>query len=248
MNLIGICGRARSGKDTIANILVKEFGFTRVALADPIKRAARDFFDLTWEQCWGDLKDTPDERYPITKSSHRWHRNPPETAEEHLRGEFTCLDCGKVVSPYEEVLGGCQSFLTPRHVFQQFGTEIGRTCYPTVWVDYAMRVAKELLHPEDPDDGVPRYSPNAGVYYPTGVTVLAKGVVISDVRYENEADRIVKEGGVVWRVCREDAGIHGKHSSEELAIPEGYIGESIENDGSIEDLEKRVRSLMARRK
>ena len=35
--LIGLCGFKRSGKDTIAGVLVVEAGYTRLAFADPIK-------------------------------------------------------------------------------------------------------------------------------------------------------------------------------------------------------------------
>lgn len=37
---IGIAGRARSGKDTIAEHLVRRHGYARVGLADPLKRLA----------------------------------------------------------------------------------------------------------------------------------------------------------------------------------------------------------------
>jgi len=36
--IIGLSGYARSGKDTIAKTLVEEFGFERIAFADPIKK------------------------------------------------------------------------------------------------------------------------------------------------------------------------------------------------------------------
>jgi len=35
--IIGLSGYARSGKDEVAKVLVEEFGFTRVAFADPIR-------------------------------------------------------------------------------------------------------------------------------------------------------------------------------------------------------------------
>jgi dephospho-CoA kinase len=35
--IIGLSGYARSGKDTVANLLVNEYGFERVAFADPIR-------------------------------------------------------------------------------------------------------------------------------------------------------------------------------------------------------------------
>ena len=37
--IIGLSGYAQTGKDTIANYLVKNYGFTRVAFADPIREA-----------------------------------------------------------------------------------------------------------------------------------------------------------------------------------------------------------------
>lgn len=37
--LIGLSGYARSGKDTVADYLVKNYGFTRMAFADPIREA-----------------------------------------------------------------------------------------------------------------------------------------------------------------------------------------------------------------
>lgn len=35
--IIGLTGYARTGKDTVAGILVKDFGFERIAFADPIR-------------------------------------------------------------------------------------------------------------------------------------------------------------------------------------------------------------------
>jgi hypothetical protein len=65
MNLIGISGLAGAGKDTAAEILVKEFGFVRVALADPIKRICKEVFEFTDEQLWGssERRNAVDERY-----------------------------------------------------------------------------------------------------------------------------------------------------------------------------------------
>lgn len=50
MNLIGLCGKAQCGKDTVANIYGENADYVRVALADPLKRAAQILFGLsnTW--------------------------------------------------------------------------------------------------------------------------------------------------------------------------------------------------------
>ena len=60
--LIGITGRARSGKDTVADILVRDHGFAKIAFADHLKRCCRDIFGFTDEQLWGGERDVVDER------------------------------------------------------------------------------------------------------------------------------------------------------------------------------------------
>lgn len=45
--LLGIHGKARVGKDTVADYLVQNHGYIRNGLADPLKRAAQHMFFLT---------------------------------------------------------------------------------------------------------------------------------------------------------------------------------------------------------
>jgi hypothetical protein len=54
MKLIGITGKARSGKDEIAKHLWAQHCFTRIALADPLKLAAQAAFRLTHAQTFND--------------------------------------------------------------------------------------------------------------------------------------------------------------------------------------------------
>jgi len=44
--LVGICGKAGAGKDTVGDYLIKSHGFKKIALADPIKRLVKDVFAL----------------------------------------------------------------------------------------------------------------------------------------------------------------------------------------------------------
>lgn len=66
MNIIGITGYAGSGKDTVANILVRDHGFVKIAFADPLKRICKDVFDFSDEQLWGpsSARNGEDKRYP----------------------------------------------------------------------------------------------------------------------------------------------------------------------------------------
>jgi len=68
--------------------------------------------------------------------------------------------------------------------------------------------------------------------------------VISDVRFPNEAERILAEGGVVYRIDRPGIGPANGHISE-LALAEwdGWSGVVV-NDGDLDDLEKRVLDLV----
>lgn len=47
--LIGISGRAGSGKDTVADYLWKKYGFLKMSFADPLKRAASNMFGVKLE-------------------------------------------------------------------------------------------------------------------------------------------------------------------------------------------------------
>jgi hypothetical protein len=66
MNIIGVCGQAGAGKDTIADFLVKDHKFVKLSFADPLKRICHDVFDFSEEQLWGpsSARNAEDKRYP----------------------------------------------------------------------------------------------------------------------------------------------------------------------------------------
>ncbi len=64
--IIGISGKARSGKDTAAGYLAATFGMDVVRFAAALKAGARAMFDLTHEQIEGDQKDEPIDWLGIT--------------------------------------------------------------------------------------------------------------------------------------------------------------------------------------
>jgi hypothetical protein len=67
--IIGILGQSGSGKDTIADYLVKKYRFVKVALADPLKRICKEVYGFSDLQLWGppDMRNSPDFRYPTGK-------------------------------------------------------------------------------------------------------------------------------------------------------------------------------------
>lgn len=64
--VIGICGRARHGKDAIAVILGELFFARRLAFADHLKHLAMQTWDLSWDQVYGDTKEVVDPRWGHT--------------------------------------------------------------------------------------------------------------------------------------------------------------------------------------
>lgn len=82
--LIGITGKARAGKDTMAEYLQCEFGFVRLPFADPLKMAAQNIFGLTDAQTW-------DDEVKETKIDH-WGMSPREIFQklgtEAVKGTF----------------------------------------------------------------------------------------------------------------------------------------------------------------
>lgn len=63
--LIGICGKAGAGKDTIGDYLVEKFAFKKISLADPIKRLVKDVFALDDHTVYDRIaREQPLERWP----------------------------------------------------------------------------------------------------------------------------------------------------------------------------------------
>jgi hypothetical protein len=66
--IIGICGKAGSGKSSVGRHLIEKYGAQRVSFAEPLKRMAMDIWGFSEEQVFGeaDVKETIDPRWDIT--------------------------------------------------------------------------------------------------------------------------------------------------------------------------------------
>jgi hypothetical protein len=130
MNIIGICGAAGSGKDTVADILAARYGFAKLGLADPMKKFLRELYDFTTDQLWGPSasRNAPDHRYPREHSTSVYH------------GE-RCDCCG--ANLWEQEIKQC--YLTPRFALQRLGTEWGRSMHSATWISYLIRKAPYIV-------------------------------------------------------------------------------------------------------
>ena len=166
--LIGLSGRARTGKTTAANHLANTYDLVTYALADPLREGLMNIFNLS--PC-----DFDDERKELTID---W-------------------------------LG-----LSPRELMQSMGTDWGRhQVHPELWLLLAEKNLEFLGQTND----------------------NARGFVISDLRFENEADFVRKRGGMVIHLLRPDAAEVNPHISETgIGIQDNDL--VLHNDGAIEDL------------
>lgn len=168
--IIGITGKARSGKDTIKDIILDNFAAWGYSFAEPMYSMtrvlgvnSRDFSDAFKEK-------------PISKFAARG------------------ID------------------VSPRKLLQTLGTEWGRQLIsPDIWISFAAEQFE--------DHG--------------------SGMVISDVRFENEADFVRNNGGTLIHVRRSSLPDTRSHVSESgVEFKDGDI--VISNDGTLADLEAAV--------
>jgi hypothetical protein len=104
---------------------------------------------------------------------------------------------------------------SPRQLLQTLGTEWGRqSVADDIWV----RSLLERIRP----------------WLNDGLTVI-----VTDVRFDNEAEAIAAAGGEVWRVTRPGwrclSGESASHASE-AGVSDHLVSQTIVNDGTLDDL------------
>ncbi len=222
--ILCLSGKAGVGKNAVADILVKEYGFASIAFADPIKRVVQEIYKFSDESLWGDseLRSLPDKRYP---------REHIFTGTNMSNGP--CCICGARETP-DVIFKNAKCYLNPRYALTTFGTEAGRHCYNNTWIDRTMIDAGKILNKSN-------YKYNIGIHGEANY----KHVVITDARFENELEAVRKEGGSIVRIKR--AGTKEfSHSSEteQDEVPDDYFSHVIENFGSLGNLEVSVTEMI----
>lgn len=115
MKVVGLAGPARSGKNTVADILVAERKFVRFAFSDALYEEVAQAFDVSEAFLrHPSTKDAPHHKLRLCAS-----RNQVFTAV--VRFNYPKVS---VLHP-----------LSPRQVLQWWGTEYRRTEHPDYWVD-----------------------------------------------------------------------------------------------------------------
>lgn len=175
--IIGLGHQAQVGKDTVADILVKGHGFTRLAFADHLKTVALEI----------------DPQVGGRSLSELVHDLGWERAKNH---------------------DGVRPFL------QRLGVALRTHIDEDVWVRPVLRAR-------------PVFEAAVGL----------GDVVITDVRFPNEAAAIRRDGGRLVKVVRPGFGPANDHESE-LALADWSWDAVLVNDGTLDDLEVKVVGLL----
>lgn len=179
-DIIGLCGLAGCGKDTVAQLLATHLRFSQLAFADTLRNEVCQAFGIDRSILTRrDTKEVPIEALALKRCS----TNSGFVMAAILTSKLTEPDLNLV-----EVYSTPRS---PRQIMQWWGTEFRRnTCGPHYWT----RTLKARVHIQQ-----------------QGQQWLH---VISDVRFDNEAEAVRAMGGVIWQIKRPDLKHNASHCSE----------------------------------
>lgn len=212
--IIGVTGYARSGKDTVANMLMDYYGrdkCERIALADHLKDFVNSLFGWGASHKDGDLKETTLFasvcRMHLTNMVERYFGSIIEDRQDILRLSVLLEDTFQKHAESFGVVADVEIDLriSPRKAYQVVGTEWARENFGVnVWIDI-------LKSKRDPD----------------------KITIVPDIRFENEVDWLISEHHDLIGVTREKRDNIGQtHASEQ------YIETAIERAGFVIDNRK----------
>jgi hypothetical protein len=245
--IIGLNGVARSGKDTAALHLTASHGFTRFALADPLKEQTYDLdarvngtlslsMLLDSAGSWDKVLDHRVHGPEVARLVRLYRSEIAET--EFRRFDLTENEVRTDLAALDPMLDGDVTFRTlldhldgdwdkakddrlygfeVRRYLQKYGTDVCRT-------RFGGNAWVDHLARRIEEDG-------------------AEYVAVSDVRFDNEAEWVASQGGTVVRIVRPGFGAVNGHVSE-MGIDPRYVHATVHNDGTRAQLAERLTDVL----
>lgn len=244
MEIIGITGFAQSGKDTAGLHLTGQRGFTRYAFADKIREIMNtldyrlngtisvamflDSLDGDWDKALKHRVYGPELQRALTvfkakvavdtfgdllRSSEEI-REDLYTLDPFLDGDLTMSEFLDELSwDWDDAKTHRIYGFEVRRLLQKLGTEVVRESYgANAWVDVVAR----QINDEQPERAV-----------------------ITDVRFDNEAEWLRSMDAPVVRITRPGVGPVNNHKSD-AGISEHLVSVTVENDSTLEALAYRM--------
>jgi hypothetical protein len=198
--LIGISGKKQCGKDTVCKIIKALDIWNRYGDGDM----------LTFVKM---LLKTPSPLGSIWYK-HAYADKLKQVLSIILNVDVVAFEDNIFKMSSSEIAKPEGGYYTNRELLQRFGTEVGRSISPTLWVDALFTSYSEDDH-----------------------------WIIPDVRFPSEAKAIKDRGGIVIRVDRETLS-HDNHPSETALDDYEGFDYRIDNNSDIEHLIDKVKGIM----
>lgn len=220
MILIGLAGPAGAGKDTVADYLVKTYGFIKVSWADALREEVRAAFGL--------------ENYDLMLN-----RATKDTYNSLFALE-NCADSEFVAMTHEMCLVQAgDDPQTPRQILQWWGTEYRRAQNPGYWTDQLgktiTRYRESVAYPEQ--------RPQLFVVSDTRFENERTRIIDGGFAYYEETP--VEWDGNIWHIRREtiEAPTDTHQSARPLPVLEGE--RELYNNSTIDKLHQGIDLLLS---
>lgn len=231
MRLIGLNGRKEAGKDTAFDI-IRQVLRERNEVA--IRRAFADPLKISGMRALG------------------FHKVYDGVEGLMLTVANVIKESGVIKVEWDDVSPSGQLIprrhqITGRELWQFYGTEahraedLGHSFSTNFWVDNVLPCPVSHTPGMDSVDHRVQNERTLREYYPE-----ADVLVVTDVRFPNEAQRVLNLGGEVWEIDADQriGAPRDDHPSEQ-PLPIELVTRKIDNNGTVEDLEKGVREALA---
>ncbi len=254
--IIGLAALARSGKDTVASMLLNLPGVAAFALADPLKVGCQALFGLTDEETWqDDLKETSIELW--TKSPREFFQTVGTEWMRHHNADHWLMRADREINPPSrpstpppliDLSSPDAPFRLAAQAFFDFSDDqiwnpTSATMCDAYWgLSPADAVALLKRHAYDLYPDFDKLRSQRPVSQPTRrgqIPADAKTIIIKDIRFENEAAFLRSHNGVIWHISRPNLQKVNAHSSE-LGVAQATGDLRLINHGTLEDLQALV--------
>ncbi|WP_438281333.1 deoxynucleotide monophosphate kinase [Pseudomonas alabamensis] len=255
--IIGLAALARSGKDTVASMLLAHPNVAAFALADPLKVGCQALFGLTDSETWDDtLKErkislwgkSPREFFQTVGTEWMRHHNPEHWLMRAQReiNRADAFDAGAEQislerSPDAPFVLAARAFFDFKE--EQLSNPGNLGTIDLTWgisPQEAIELLKRCTYGMFPDyDQRRSQRPLEALKPRSHVPQGAEVIIIKDIRFENEAAFLRRHNGKIWHIKRQDLPKVNAHSSED-GIAQALEDVLILNNGSLEDLHNEV--------
>lgn len=224
MRLIGLHARLHAGKDT-AFETIRQAAENDSALA--LRRAFADPLKISGMRALGLADEGVDNEDLI------WAAN-------------AIKESGRITVTWENEFGNLYGrTITGRKLWQLYGTEahrasdLGSSFGENFWVDNLLPHGSLLVERQPPLENIEQ--PAFWENFKESFAGHADLAVVTDVRFPNEARRILDLGGEVWWINAEERlGPNEDAHPSEQKLPDHYITHTIDNNGTVAQFQQNV--------